>query len=168
MVSQSTTEGAIWSNRQHCCSSNLLVYLWDIGISAYILHVSFIYFRVCTICLYIYIVKDWRIRGSDQLKKAHLCPNLLMSDIFNPFFNIFSERPFRTTESNACSSGRAQIGTDQHSGFLQEIETGISRYPGSMRFCRVQRQLRVCQMAHSSNNLQQNTGTLPVLPFWGS
>ena len=31
VVSQSTREGAIWGNRWHCCSSNLLIHFWAVG-----------------------------------------------------------------------------------------------------------------------------------------
>ena len=65
MVSQSTREGAIWSNRWYCCSSNLLVYLWAIGIYLHIFWMSGCYFYKGFVESFLYFVKDRQIWGSD-------------------------------------------------------------------------------------------------------
>ena len=75
--------------------------------------------------IYIYIVKDGRTRGSDQLKKAHLCPDLLMSDIFNLFFfssvfqnvhlgqpslmHVLLDRPKSVSASTQASSRKSRL-----------------------------------------------------------
>ena len=75
VVSQSTREGALRGNRQHCCSSNLHINFWAVSKYLYIILMSgcyfrkglFIHFRVCGI-FFLYFVKDRQIWGSDWLQ----------------------------------------------------------------------------------------------------
>ena len=76
VVSQSTQEGAIWGNRRHCCSSNLLIHFWAVGKYLHIILMFRCNFKkkAClhtsgfVVSFFFFFVKDRQIWGSDWLQ----------------------------------------------------------------------------------------------------